>query len=184
MMKTLNTLVLAGSVLTLAASAAAAQMKTIPAETITKTVTIEAIEQSHRLLTVRSDDGTYDILQVPTAYKRFSELKVGDSITARYYSSLIVRIKEAGEKAVDTTNAAETPGTGKNPGGTIAMQRTVTVTVTAIDPKAPSITVKGPNGWTYTSRVNDTEALAKVKVGDRLDVTWNDAVLISVTPAK
>ena len=178
-----STVVLAGSILT-GAAPAAAQTKTIPAETLTHTVTIEGIEQSRRLLTVRSEDGTHDILQVPAEYKRFSELKVGDTVTARYYSSLIVRMKPAGEKAVDTTAAAETPGTGKSPGGTIAMQRTVTVTVTAIDPKAPTITLKGPNGWSYTSKVNDTKALEKIKVGDRLDVTWNDAVLISVTPAK
>jgi hypothetical protein len=32
--------------------------------------------------------------------------------------------------------------------------------------------------------VDDKKALEKVKVGDQLDITWNDAVLISVTPAK
>jgi hypothetical protein len=32
--------------------------------------------------------------------------------------------------------------------------------------------------------VEDTKALAQVKVGDKLDITWNDAVLISATPPK
>jgi len=183
MLKIASTLVLAGSILS-AGPAAAAQMKTIPSETVTKTVTIEAIEQSQRLLTISSDDGTHDMIQVPASFKRFAELKVGDKITASYHSSLIVRLKPAGEAAVDTEHDAVTPGTGKGPGGTVALQRTVTVTVTAIDPKIPTITVKGPNDWTYTSKVNDKKALAKVKVGDRLDVTWNDAVLISVAPPK
>jgi hypothetical protein len=29
------------------------------------------------------------------------------------------------------------------------------------------ITVSGPDGWTYSTRVEDTKALAKVKVGDK-----------------
>ena len=49
--------------------------------------------------------------------------------------------------------------------------------------KAPSITFKGPNNWTYSSRVEDKQALAKVKVGDRLDLTWTQAVLVEITPA-
>jgi len=184
MLKIASTALLAGSILASGAAMAAAQQKTIPAETITKTVTIEGIEQSEKLLTLRLEDGTVEIVQVPDAYKRFSELKVGDKITAHYYSSLIVKLKGAEEKAVDNEHLAATPGSGARPGGTIAKQRTVTVTVTAIDPAVPTMTVKGPNGWTYTSKVNDKKALAKVKVGDRLDVTWNDAILISVANAK
>jgi hypothetical protein len=115
---------------------------------------------------------------------RFSELKVGDTITARYYSSLIVRLKKPGEPSIDVDKGAITPGTGASPSGTVGLQRTLTVTIVAIDPKVPSITVKSDNGWTYSRRVEDTKALAQVKVGDKLDITWNDAVLISATPPK
>jgi hypothetical protein len=66
----------------------------------------------------------------------------------------------------------------------VASQRTLTVTITAIDPAVPSITVKSANGWVYSRKVKDTKALAQVKVGDKLDITWNDAVMISVLPAK
>jgi len=44
----------------------------------------------------------------------------------------------------------------------------------------PSITFTGPNGWKYSSRVEDKKALAKVKVGDRLDITWTEALILSV----
>ena len=66
------------------------------------------------------------------------------------------------------------------PGGTRAKQRTITATITAIDTAVPSVTFTGPNGWKYTSRVQDTAALAKVKVGDKVDVVWTEAVLVSV----
>ena len=39
--------------------------------------------------------------------------------------------------------------------------------------------------WTYSSRVADKAALAKVKVGDRVDITWTEALTVSVkSPAK
>ena len=101
-----------------------------------------------------------------------------------YYSSLIVRLKKPGEAAVDVNNAALTPSDAKKPGGTVANQRTLTVEITAIDPAIPSITVKSANGWIYSRKVTDKKALAQVKVGDKLDLTWNDAVLISFAEAK
>jgi hypothetical protein len=161
-----------------------AQVKTIEGDTITATATIEAIEQSTRMLTVKDDQGVYETIQVPQEMKRFAELKVGDRITARYYDNVVIRLKKPGEAPLDVASAATTAGTGKRPSGTVAAQQTVTVSVVAIDPKTPSITVKGPNGWVYSRRVDDKKALAQVKVGDLLDITWSEAVLISVDTAK
>ena len=50
--------------------------------------------------------------------------------------------------------------------------------------KVPSITFSGPNGWTYSSKVEDKEALSKVKVGDRVDITWTDAMILSIDDGK
>ena len=73
---------------------------------------------------------------------RFSELKVGDKITVRYYDNVVVRVKKPGEAAVDVDSAALTKGKGQRPAGTAATQKTMTVTITALDPKASTITVK------------------------------------------
>ena len=87
--------------------------------------------------------------------QRFDELKVGDKITARYYENVVVRLKKPGEAAVDVDSAALTRGQGKTPAGTLAAQRTITVTITAMDPKARAVTVKGPNGYNYSRKVAD-----------------------------
>jgi hypothetical protein len=116
--------------------------------------------------------------------KKFSELKVGDSITAKYYENIVLRVKAPGEKAVDTASESVTPGGAQKPGGTAARQRTITATITAIDPNVPSITLAGPNNWSYSSRVADKAALKQVKVGDRLDITWTEAVLVSADAPK
>ena len=183
-MTTLSTMALAGSVLLLAGGAAGAQVKTIEGESISKTVTIEAIEQSSRTLTVKDDKGIHETIYAPAEMKRFSELKVGDKITARYYENVVVRLKRAGEAPVDVAAAALTRGEGQRPAATAATQRTITAPVTAMDPKTSSVTVRGPNGYVYSRKVADKKAYAMLKVGDQLDMTWTEALLISVDNPK
>jgi len=48
----------------------------------------------------------------------------------------------------------------------------------------PSVTFTGPNGWKYSSKVQDTEALSKVKVGDKVDFVWTEAMMVSLEPGK
>jgi hypothetical protein len=162
------------------ASVVFAQTKTIPGDKETVTGTVESIEAGTRTMTVKGPDGNYHTFTVPEDVKRFSAIKVGDKITATYYENIVLRVKHPGEKAVDTDKAAMTPAAGAKPGGTVATQRTITATITDIDMKIPSITFTGPNNWKYSSKVADKKALAGVKVGDKVDITWTEAVMISV----
>ena len=157
-----------------------AQSKTVRSEMRTETGTIEAIEASSRTLTLKKPDGTFTTVTAGPDIKRFAEVKVGDKVTARYYENVVVRLKRPGEPDVVSGAKATTPAEQVLPGGTKAKQVTITATITAIDPNTPAVTFTGPSGWKYTSKVQDTEALAKVKVGDKVDITWTEAVLVSV----
>ena len=163
--------------------AAAAQVKTLTGETEVVTATVEAIDASTRAVTLKGSDGTYTVVTAPPEMKRFNELKVGDTITARYYENIVIRVKAPGEKDVDTGTYGASRGDGARPAGTVAGQRTITATITQIDEKVPSITFTGPNGWSYSSRVEDKKALSKVKVGDKVDITWTAAALVSIDDA-
>lgn len=183
-MKRLIGTIAAAAMLLAGATGAQAQSKTIngPAKTITATV--EAIEPSTRSLTLKGPEGNYVSLTVPHDVTRFEAIKVGDTLTARYYESLILRLKPQGEKDADDSGAAVTRTASAKPGATAATQRTITATITAIDPTVPSITFSGPNNWKYSSRVEDKKALAKVKVGDKVDITWTEALLVSFSETK
>ena len=183
---TLLSVMLTTSLVAGTSSALSAQSRTIPGEETTITATVEAIDATTRTLTVKSSRGNFVPIMVPKSVERFSEIKVGDTITARYYDNIVLRVKPAGEAAVDTTSESVTKGSGASPAATAATQRTITATIVAIDSNVPSITFKGEKvKWTYSSRVDDKAALAKVKVGDRVDITWTDALTVSVTsPAK
>jgi len=164
----------------LLAATAFGQTKTLTGKTEVVTGTVEAIQVDTRIITVKGPKGNYVDIEVPKESKKFANLKVGDKVTARYYENLILRLKAPGEPEPNTAEAAVTPSLGSKPGGTAATQRTITAVIDAIDPKVPSISFKGPNGWAYSSRVADKKALAKVKVGDRVEMTWTAALMISM----
>jgi len=171
------------AILATLATPTTAQTKTITGEQQTVTVTVEAIEKSSREVTVKKTDGTYSVFYVPPSIKRFDTLKIGDKITAKYYENLVLQLKKPGEAATDKS-ATKTTQAKDGAAATAAHQRTITATITAIDMKVPSITFSGPNGWTYSSRVEDKAALAKVKVGDKVDITWTDAMILSLDDGK
>jgi Cu/Ag efflux protein CusF len=180
-----TTAVLSSAVLALGlATTARAQVKEIPGEKVSASGTVEAIDHASRVLTLKDEDGEFVTVDVPADAKRFAEIKVGDKVTATYYDNVTVRLKKPGEAPVNTDTAAVTPGTGAKPGATVASQRTMTATVEAIDPKIPSITFKGPKGWKYSRRILDKNVLKQVKVGDQVDFTWTEAVMIEVTAPK
>jgi hypothetical protein len=157
-----------------------AQSKTVKSEMRTETGTVESIDPSTRTVTLKKPDGTFVTTVAGPDITRFAELKLGDTVNVRYYENVIVRVKQPGEPDVVSGAKGTTGSEQVLPGGTRAKQVTITATITAIDPTTPSITFTGPNGWKYTSKVQDTEALAKVKVGDKVDIVWTEAMLVSV----
>ena len=72
-MKSFVAIVIAGLVLAAAPAAFAQAKPIVKTETVTKTVTIEAIERSQRIVTFKDDKGVMDTVQVGPEMKRFDE---------------------------------------------------------------------------------------------------------------
>src|SRR5688572_13713963 len=121
-----------------------AQSKTITKERRTVTATIEAIDPTTRMLSLKKSDGQHVDLRVPDEVKRFSTPKVGETIAATYYENIVLIVKPSTttEPPVDTASAATTPASSGARAGTIARQQTITATIDAIDMKVPSISFK------------------------------------------
>ncbi len=117
----------------------------MPGETITATATVTAIDSATRLVTLKKANGEVVFVVAPPEIKRFSEIKVGDTITAKYTENMILRVMKPGEPAVNSATGGVAAGGGANPSGTVTAQRSVTATITAIDPAVPSITLPGPD---------------------------------------
>jgi hypothetical protein len=54
------------------------------------------------------------------------------------------------------------------------------VTVNAIDMKVPSVTITAADGRRMSFRVENPKNLAGVKVGDKVQITYTQALAISV----
>ena len=156
-----------------------AQTKELRGQTVTVTATVEAVETATRTITLKLPEGNYVDVVAPGSEPRFSEIAAGDQITATYYQNVVLRVKKPGEKSADRDTTAGKGSGEKKPAVTPSTQRTITATITAIDLQVPSISFSGPNNWTYSSRVEDRKALQRVKVGDRVDIRWTVALLIS-----
>ena len=147
---------------------------------------IMAIDAANRLITLRDDKGIEDTYTIGPEMKRFDELKVGDKVKMTYYESLVLQVRKPGDKAaaIDTSKEAINRGKGALPSGSAAVQERMTVTVKAIDPAVPSITVTTPDGRTVTRKVENKKNLESVKVGDQIDITYTRALLASIERAK
>jgi Cu/Ag efflux protein CusF len=176
--------IIAAVVLVSMAHTAMAQTKTFDVQMRVETGTVEAIDAASRTVTLKKPDGTVVTVVAGPDVKRLSEVKVGDKVTARYYENVVIRLKHPGEPDVDTEAKTTTPSQQVLPGGTKAKQRTITATITAIDMKTPSVTFTGPHGYKYSSVVQDKARLAKVKVGDKVDIVWTEALLVGLERAK
>ena len=148
---------------------------------------VEAVDHAARTVTIRLQQGRVVTLDVPPTAMRFEQVKVGDTVTATYYDRVSLRLKPAGEPAVDRTMEPTTVGTpGDLPGATRTRQRVTTVTITGWDPVNRVVSFNGPNGAAYTRGLLDTtdpKIVEGLKVGDRVDVTRTEAVTLQVQAA-
>jgi Cu/Ag efflux protein CusF len=164
-----------------AASAAQAQPAVTKANSVTATATIQAIDSTTRHITLRTDKGEEDTFVVGPAVARFNELKVGDKIKMTYYESMVLVLRKPGEKTNPSSDtAALAAAKSALPGGTVSMQEKRTVTVKAVDPSVPSITVTTDDGRTISRKIENKKNLEGVKPGDKIDITYTEALLTSV----
>ena len=186
------TVVVAAALCLAIAPAATAQTPVTKTKSVSATATIQAIDSTTRSITLRDETGVEDTYVAGPEIKRFDELKVGDTVKMTYYESVFLQVRKAGDaagttgaKPADATlDAAVTRGKGALPGVTAAVQEKMTVTVKAIDPALPSLTVTTPDGRTITRKIEDKKNLEGIAVGDLIDVTYTRALLTSVERGK
>ena len=146
--------------------------------------TVEAVDKAKQTVTLKGPRGGTLTLKVRDPQK-LEVINVGDPVVAKYYESLAFEVKKAGS-ATPGSSAKETVASskpGETPAGAVGRQITVTATITAIDKKAQTVTIKGPEGNTETVKARDPKNLDKVKVGDLVEITYTQALAISLDKA-
>jgi Cu/Ag efflux protein CusF len=147
--------------------------------------TVTKIDYKTREVTLKTQDGKEHTIVADSAVRNLAQVKTGDVVTATYAEALAYEVVKKGAKApgVEQVTGGGRAEPGAKPAGAIGQQTTVTVTVTAIDRSVPSVTFTGPKGNSRTIKVRHPEKLEGVNVGDLVDITYTEALAITVDPA-
>jgi hypothetical protein len=163
--------------------------KVAGAATTEVTAKVIAVDPAQRTVTLLGASGNTRTIEVGDEVRNFGEIKVGDTVHAKYTQALALELKKgATGMAAPTEEHAITPAPppGAKPGGTVARKVTATAEVIAVDPAKQMVTLRGPKGNEVDVEVQDPNQLKNINKGDHVQVTYVEALAISVkeAPAK
>lgn len=117
--------------------------------------------------------------------KNFDQIKLGDFVIVRYTQALALKLAKSkgdpGDISVSEGSTQAKPG--EEPAFAGARQVNAVAVVTAVDPEKKEITLQGPRGNAVTLDVRNPDQFKVVKKGDQVQVTYTEAVALSVEPA-
>lgn len=152
------------------------------------TATVAAIDYEHRLITLQGDDpSVQQTIEAGPEVRNFAQIKQGDQVVVQYYQGVAAEVKEPGTPAGEpeaAIGATRTP-VGSKPGAAVGSVVTSTVAVQSYDKKTHMVTFARADGIVRTLKIEDPKAqefASKLKKGDTVQVTFTEALAVSVEP--
>jgi hypothetical protein len=154
--------------------------------------TVEAIDVNTRMVVLRESDGTEFALLVPEEVRNLAQVKVGDRVVTRYRESLGAQLRKRGEGSGDTqapavSTTAARAADGAKPSLTSSTETSQTVRITNVDKKNHIVSFYGSDGLARVLPVRTPqgqEFIAGLEAGDEVELTYTEAVAMSVEPAQ
>lgn len=157
----------------------------VPGGIIVNTVTVNAkvvsIDKKERTATLlRPDKLTISVKAGPEALN-FNKIEKGDMVTITYFEEFVVALMEKGSTVDEGTSGMITlaPAGGK-PGGFATKTKLITGTVTAINKKKRTATLKFTDGTTKTYPVRKDIDLTKYKKGEKVAFRITEMIAIDI----
>jgi Cu/Ag efflux protein CusF len=147
------------------------------------TAKVTSVDPATRSVTLQGAGGKTRTIQVGDQVRNFDQIKVGDTVHAKYTQALALELKKgAASMGAPTEESAITPppAPGAKPGGTIGRKVTAMTEVVAVDPAKQMVTLRGPEGNEVDVDVQDPNQLKNIKKGDHVQVTYVEALAIAV----
>jgi hypothetical protein len=164
-----------------------APQKATVSETVKMTATVKAIDYDSRLITLQGPEGKAMTVEAGPEVKRLKEIKVGDMVVINYTQAIAAELKKAGTSSgVSVKEDVKRAKASEKPGVSGKREVQATVTIDAVDLKNNIVTFTGPQGnvnIVAVQRPQMREFIKTLKVGDKVDVTFTEAVAVSVEPA-
>jgi hypothetical protein len=157
-------------------------------QTITARAKVQAIDLATREVTLVGPEGNMFTVHAGDAVRNLDKVKVGDTVVATYYASIVLVLSAPGTQIPDNqVNAAMARAAkGQMPAGALGTKMVVTGTVVAVDLVNHTISLVNPSGgMVHTFNVTDARqqaVLKRVKVGDSLTAIGTEAFAIALEP--
>ncbi len=191
LMKLISKLLIASLLVVLVNLTAYAEEKAIKAEKplrqevalLSIEATVESIDRSTRQVSLKNVQGEIIDLTLDEDAGRLDDIDKGDRVSIEYLEAVTIEVFGADEiepGAASAVVAAETEA-GEKPAALVAEQVSLVVTIEEIDLENELVTLKNMDGELKTVSPEYPENLKKVKVGDRVKITYTTAVGFSVT---
>jgi hypothetical protein len=155
------------------------------------TAKVTAIDMENRLVTIQGPEGNSVVIQVTDQVKNLPQAKVGDRVDIKYYRSAYVDIVKTDGKvdmATEVGAAQLGAATGQKTAGAIGVAVKRKAEVVFVDPYQKFISFRSPDrGLRKISLKESPELqhyLQELKKGDVVEVTYTEALAISLEPAK
>jgi hypothetical protein len=150
------------------------------------TGTVIAIDKKTREVKLRNEAGDTLTVVAGSQVKNFSKIRVKDVVKLNIKEQATIEIATSPEMP-DTTEVSVTSAQpGEEPHGTVKTRTRWTASIVAIDKATSTVTLKGQDDNTFTATAKHKDTLDKVKVGDLVEITYTQALAISLdkAPAK
>ncbi len=150
--------------------------------TAVMTATVQAINVNERLIVLADSAGNVQVVEAGPEVKNYDQIAVGDEVVVEFYESLAFQLAPAdAEPMAGEAVGLMTAAKGEKPGMLAIDVISEIVTVEAIDKPNQKVMLKGPDGQVSTVKVDPSIGdLTKIKVGDKIRVTYTEALAISV----
>jgi hypothetical protein len=151
---------------------------------------VTAIDLATRTVTLKGAQGRVFDVVAGDEVRNLEQVRVGDTVVVEYVRALALElvkgtgVREGG--APSERGEAVRAQPGEKPAGAVGRQITAIADVIDVNPKAKTITLKGPKGNVVELAVENPDQFKVVKKGDKVRVDYVEAVAVSVqaAPAK
>lgn len=145
---------------------------------------IDAVDKTNRTVTLKGPRGGTVTLDVKDP-KKLETMSVGDPVVAAFVEALAIKVKKVpgATPSATMTEARVSSQPGETPSGAVGREVVVTTTITAVDRKEQTVTIKGPRGNTETIKVKDATNLSGVEAGDTAELTYTQALAVTLDRA-
>jgi hypothetical protein len=172
---------IAAAYISLAAIAAAAERDTpgaVVADAVEEIVTVRAVNQEARTVTVEAPNGNIVTIKVPPESQNLDQVYAGAKFLVRYLQSIAVFISPTGgEPSADEGSAMQLAEKGATPGGVIVTVKQVQARVDDINYDTRTVVLTGPEGDSVKLVVDDrVKRLNEVNKGDIVVVRYTEAI--------